>query len=103
MGNTSIGKIKISMIFSKIINQNVEIMSAVNVAVQGTSSMLLLPQLKWCKAKILQSFLYLSEQEGEGSEGKRPAILVGEVDLTALCSVQHLIIYAGDVQYQTHH
>lgn len=44
---------------------------------------------------------YLSEQEGYGSEGKGPAILVAEVGLIRLGSVQHLIIDVGDVQHQT--
>lgn len=44
---------------------------------------------------------YLSEQEGYGSEGKGPAILVAEVGLIGLGSVQHFIIDVGDVQHQT--
>ena len=46
---------------------------------------------------------YLSEKKRDGSEGKRPAILVGEMSLAAFSPVQHFIIYAGDVQHQSHH
>lgn len=45
----------------------------------------------------------LSQQKGDGSEGKGPAVLVGEKSLAALHPVQHLIIYAGDVEHQAHH
>lgn len=46
---------------------------------------------------------HLREQEGEGSEGKGPSVLVGKVGLAALRPVQHFVIYTGDVQNQTHH
>ena len=51
----------------------------------------------------LCSVAHLSEQEGDGSEGKGPAVLVGKIGLAALSPVQHLIIYTGDVQHQAHH
>lgn len=37
---------------------------------------------------------HLSEQKREGSEGKRPTILIGKMSLTALSAVQHFIVYA---------
>lgn len=46
---------------------------------------------------------YLSEQEGDGSEGKRPAVLVAEVGLVGFGSVQHFVVNVGDVQHQSHH
>ena len=46
---------------------------------------------------------YLIQQEGNGSEGEGPAILVGEVGLVGLGPVQHLIVDTGDVQHQTDH
>lgn len=46
---------------------------------------------------------YLSEQEGDGSEGKRPAVLVAEVGLIGFGSVQHFVVNVGDVQHQSHH
>lgn len=46
---------------------------------------------------------YLSEQEGDGSEGKRPAVLIAEIRLITLGPAEHLIIYAGDVEHQTNH
>lgn len=49
----------------------------------------------WCS--------HLSEQEGDGSERKRPAVLIAEIRLITLGPVEHLVIYAGDVENQTHH
>lgn len=46
---------------------------------------------------------YLSEQEGDGSKGKGPAVLVAEVGLISSGSVQHFVINVGDVQHQTDH
>lgn len=40
---------------------------------------------------------YLSEQEGDGREGERPAVFVAEVRFVCLRSVQHLIIDVGDI------
>lgn len=44
-----------------------------------------------------QKAVYLSEQEGDGSKRKGPAILITEIHLTTLSPVQHLIIDTGDV------
>lgn len=44
---------------------------------------------------------YLSEQKGDGSKGKRPAILVAEVGLITFGPVQHFIVNVGDVQHKT--
>lgn len=52
---------------------------------------------------FLCSASHLSEQEGEGSKGKGPAVLIGKIGLTALRPVQHFIIYTGNVQHQAHH
>lgn len=52
---------------------------------------------------IYGRFSHLSEQEGDGGEGKGPAILVGKIGLAALSPVQHFIINTGDVQHQAHH
>lgn len=50
-----------------------------------------------------QPNFHLSEQEGDGSKGEGPAVLVGKIGVTAFSPVQHFIIYTGDVQHQTHH
>ena len=46
---------------------------------------------------------YLGEQEGDGGEGEGPAVLVAEVGLAAAGPGEHLVIYSGDIQNQTHH
>lgn len=46
---------------------------------------------------------HLSEQEGGGSKGEGPAVLVGKIGVTAFSPIQHFIIYTGDVQHQTDH
>lgn len=43
---------------------------------------------------------YLSEQEGDGSKGERPAVLVAEVSFIRFGSVQHFIVNVRDVQNQ---
>lgn len=45
----------------------------------------------------------LFEQEGRGSEGKRPAVMVVEELLGLPGPVHHLIINTGDVEHQAHH
>lgn len=54
-------------------------------------------------AYILWPVSHLSEQEGEGSKSKGPAVLIGKIGLAALRPVQHFIVYTGNVQHQTHH
>lgn len=46
---------------------------------------------------------YLSEQEGNGSKGKRPAVVVAEIRLVGFGSVQHFVIDVGDVENQSDH
>lgn len=46
---------------------------------------------------------YLFQQEGRGSEGEGPAVMVVEELLWLSGTVHHLVVDAGDVQDQTNH
>lgn len=46
---------------------------------------------------------HLSEQEGDGSKGKGPAVVVAEVRLAGLGLVQHFVVDVGDVENQSDH
>lgn len=56
-----------------------------------------------CIRVCVTRFNHLFKQEGGGSEGEGPAVMVVEELLRLSGSVHHLVIDAGDIQDQTYH
>lgn len=52
---------------------------------------------------VVWGWSYLSKQEGNGSKGKRPAVIVAKVRLVGFGSVQHFVVDVGDVENQSNH